>query len=253
MIGKHVRPRQPGSVMPAWPTHASAYKQFFTPHPAVPASACVLAPRHHDEIRQTRLSPQIPAIRNPLYTCVSYGPATTTRHIRHLSDTNHLSSDTKSVEMSNASICVSTPTVQYSFPQPRRNPPTPSHPHKAPPCDSFVSYGPDTAMRRMRRLPDTKEIVSATETVARSYLARDGLPSKFPPHSPQHPRRNTSTSQSLLVVSPLGAKHPRHAPAPSPAQQSEACTTNDIIVHRIPSHPLGWVRVQGTWRANAQH
>ncbi len=64
---------------------------------------------HHDEIRQALSRPQSPAIRRPLYTCVSYAPATTTRQIRHLPDTNHLSPDTKSVEMSN--VLLSGPTT----------------------------------------------------------------------------------------------------------------------------------------------
>ncbi len=55
----------------------------------------------HDDIRQAASSPSFLAIQRPFDTRVSYGPATITRHIRHLSDTNRLSSDTKSVELSN--------------------------------------------------------------------------------------------------------------------------------------------------------
>ena len=61
----------------------------------------------HDEIRQTLFRPQSPSIQHPLYTCVSYGPATTTRQIRHSSDTNRVFS---AMKVSN----VSTPTHSTS-------------------------------------------------------------------------------------------------------------------------------------------
>ncbi len=97
-----------------------------------------LAPRHcppktpaprPDEIRQLYPAPQIPVVHHPFDTCVSYGPATTTLQIRHLSDTNNFSPDTKSVEMSNGPLSgPTTPPAQDSLSTPRRNPPTLSRP-----------------------------------------------------------------------------------------------------------------------------
>ncbi len=57
-----------------------------------------------------------PAIQHQFYTCVSYGPATTTLQIRHLPDTNHLASDTKSVEMSNVLLSGPTTPTRPTFP-----------------------------------------------------------------------------------------------------------------------------------------
>ena len=237
--------------MPPCPTHASAYRQFFTPYPAVAASLRAIAPCHHDEIRQPILPPQSPPSGAHCYTCVSYGPATTTLQIRHLSDTNHFSPATKSVEMCPYLRVDANPS----------NIPSPQHDEIRQP----ISPTQDSPVRLIRQLrPRYRHATNATPSRYEknrfrygdrrtSYLARDRPPSKFRPIRFALHDETRSYLQTLLVISPLAAKHPRHAPAPSPAQQSEACTTNDIIVHRIPSHTLGWVRVRGTWRANAQH
>ena len=114
-------------------------------------------------LRRYPPTPSNPRHQPPFYTCVSYGPDTTTLQIRHLSDTNRVFPATR---VSNAPICVSTPT-RPTFPPPsRRNPPIPLSPRNPLPCDSIVSYGPDTTMRLMRRLPDTKKIAPATNSVA---------------------------------------------------------------------------------------
>ena len=99
----------------------SVARPYLTPRHCPPKTP---APRH-DEIRQLYPAPQIPVIHHPFDTCVSYGPAMTIRQIRHLSDTNNFSSDTKSVEMSNGPLSgLATPPAQDSLSTPRRNPPT---------------------------------------------------------------------------------------------------------------------------------
>ena len=70
----------------------------------------------HDEIRQPLYLAPTPAIQHQFYTCVSYGPATTTLQIRHLPDTNHLAPDTKSVEMSNVLLSGPTTPTRPTFP-----------------------------------------------------------------------------------------------------------------------------------------
>ena len=168
MIRKYVRTPQLDFVMPPCPTHPAPLTQIFALFASLTAFLHAITRPRHDEIRQSPSSPQFPAIRRPLYTCVSYGPATTTLQIRHLSDTNRIFSDTKSVELSNVLLSgPTTPPAPDSRPASRRNPPTMSRPRNLPSCDSIVSYGPDTTMRRMRRLSDTKKIVSAMESVAR--------------------------------------------------------------------------------------
>ena len=79
----------------------------------------------HDEIRQPLYLVPTPAIQHQFDTCVSYGPATTIRQIRHLPDTNRLSSDRKSVELSNVLLSgPTTPPSPGSRSASRRNPPT---------------------------------------------------------------------------------------------------------------------------------
>ena len=122
----------------------------------------------HDEIRQTLSHSQSPAIRRQFYTCVSYDSATTIRQIRHLPDTNHLSSDTKSVEMSNVLLSgPTTPPTPDSRPASRRNPPTTSRPRNLPSWNSLVQYEPATAVERMERLSDTNLKFTATNRVPR--------------------------------------------------------------------------------------
>ena len=138
------------------------------------------APLRHqrDQIRQPLFLAPIPAIQHPFDTCVSYASATTTRQIRHLSDTGRVFSATK---VSNAPICVSTPTRPTFALRSTTKSVTLISPPPTPPCNSFVSYAPDTTMRRMRRPSDTKKIAPATKSVARPYLAYDCLPPKISP------------------------------------------------------------------------
>ena len=104
MIRKHVRPRQPDFVMPPLSATPCSNSQVFTLPTAVVESHHALTTLSHDEIHQPPLSPQLPVIRGLRYTCVSYGPATTTLQMLHFSDTNHRSPDTKSVACSYLSV-----------------------------------------------------------------------------------------------------------------------------------------------------
>ena len=141
-------------------------KSVACPYLSVDAKASNIPVPHHDEIRQASLPPQFPGIRRPLYTCVSYAPATTTLQIRHLSDTNHFSLDTKSVELSNVLLSgPTTPPAPDSRPASRRNPPTPSCPRNLPSWNSLVQYEPAMAVGRMGLLSDTNNILTDTNGV----------------------------------------------------------------------------------------
>ena len=117
MIGKFVNPRQPDSVMPPRPTHPNSDSHIITSPVSAPPSPYVLTARYHDEIRQPFLATQLHAIRSLCYTCVSYGPATTTLQMLHFSDTNHRSPDTKSVACSYLSVA----PVPPGFPPPHHD------------------------------------------------------------------------------------------------------------------------------------
>ena len=120
------------------------------------------------EIRNPRPSPQLPAIQHPLDTCVSYTPATTIRHIRHLPDTNRVFSATR---VSNPPICVSTSTRPTSPPQATTKSAIPFPPPHTAPCHTCVSYGPDTTTLQMLHFSDTNPCSPDTKRVARPYLS----------------------------------------------------------------------------------
>ena len=120
------------------------------------------------EIRHPRPLSPTPAIQHPLYTCVSYGPATTTLQILHLPDTNRVFSATK---VSNPPICVSTPTRPTSPPPTTTKSANPPSPPQTAPCYTCVSYGPDTTMLQMLHLLDTNPCSPDTKSVARPYLS----------------------------------------------------------------------------------
>ena len=89
-----------------------------------------------------------------------------------------------------------------------------------PSCDSFVSYGPDTPMRRMRRLSDTKKIAPATKTVARPiWRATVSHTNSRTIHPNQH-YETRPADQRLFAIRLLAAKRFYvMAPAPRPHQQ----------------------------------
>ncbi len=161
----------------------------------------------------------IPSIPNPspsdpsFDTSVSYDPATATRQIRHLPDTNNLSPDTKSVEMSNAFLSgPATQPAQDSLSTPRRNPPTPQSPPFNRPCYTCVSYGPATTMLLMLLFSDTNRHFSDTRSVARVSPSLSGpwVPTDQHPHTT--PRRNPLTLQppqcpSVELVGPIRASY----------------------------------------------
>ena len=214
---EHARPPQPNFVMPPHPTHHAARRHSCIPlHPYTPSLR-----------RNPPTHPHAP-IPHPFDTCVSYAPAMTIRQIRHLSDTNHLSPDTKSVEMSNVPLSgPTTPPAPDSRPASRRNPPTPSRTQEFTPCNSFVSYGPDTTMRRMRRLPDTNKIATATKSVSRPYLACYYPLPKFPPHTTQPTRRNTI--MTLTIIAPSTKR------VPAQGQNNRVRARRDILVPGLPN------------------
>ena len=139
------------------------------------------APLRHQlyELRHSRLPSQFPSSNTPFDTCVSYAPATTTRQIRHLSDTNCVFSATR---VSNPPICVSTPTRPIFPPHATTKSANPLSLDQTAPGNSFVSYGPDTTMRQMRHPPDTKRIGSATKSVSCPYLSVSPTRPIFPLH-----------------------------------------------------------------------
>ena len=86
-----------------------------------------------------------------------------------------------------------------------------SIPHPpTPPCDSIVSYGAATPMRRMRRISDTKKIVTDTKSVAHPYLAPRHRLHKLPLHA---------TTKSANLITPL--PNPRD---PSPIRHTVSAT-----------------------------
>ena len=140
------------------------------------------APLRHqrDEISHTSFHLQPPAIQHPFDTCVSYASATTTRQIRHLSDTNRVFLATTSVE---CPICVSTPTRPTFALHSTTKSVSLISPPPTPPCNSFVSYGPDTTMLLMLRVSDTNRFSPDMKRVACSYLSVAPVrPISPPPH-----------------------------------------------------------------------
>ncbi len=179
MMQKYVRTAQPDFVMPPRLIHPGAGSHILKPPTALPAFPYAPMPRRHDEILQTQCRPQLPATRRPFDTCVSYDPDTTTRHIRHLPDTNRFSSATR---VSNPPICVSTSTSPKSSDHGTTKSANLLSPGQTAPCNSFVSYGPATTMLLMRRLSDTNRSFPDTNTVARPYLSIAPVRQKFSAH-----------------------------------------------------------------------
>ena len=117
---KSVDPATLNTAKPARHTHApNTARRRQRDLLAAPCRSSIPS-RHHAPLQRrnppTHSSHQHHAAQRPLYTCVSYAPATTTRQIRHFPDTNHVFSATR---VSNPPICVSTPT--------RPTTPSPNH------------------------------------------------------------------------------------------------------------------------------
>ena len=175
------------------------------------------SPPRHDEIRQAPSSYQSPAIQHPFDTCVSYGPDMTIRQIRHLPDTNHLSPDTKNVEMSNVLLSGPTTPTRPTSPLPTTTKSAkPVPPPQSPSVGLFVpiraSYGSGTNGTTFRY----EKIRFTYEPSPTPYLRWHRPPPTFPPHTPKPLRRNTSNESATIVIQPLATHIPRHAPALRP-------------------------------------
>ena len=158
-----------------------AASQSFTLFVSLTAFFHALTRRYCNEIRQALSSPQSPAIRPPFDTCVSYDLDTTTRHIRHLSDTKQLLPDTKSVECPYLPVD-NFPPKNYALNrdeirQPISPPQLPDLHHPRYTC---VSYAPATTMLQMLHFSDTNLCAPDTKSVARPYLTPRHLPSNVP-------------------------------------------------------------------------
>ncbi len=206
---EYVRTSQADFVMPPRPARPVADSRIVTPPTALPASPYALTSLCHDEIRQPQSRPQFPSIQPPFDTCVSYGPATATLHIRHLSDTNRVFSATR---VSNSPICVSTPT------RPALPPPTTTKSAKHGPHPGIHPMQP-VCQLRPRYDHETNETPLRYEEKRYSYEERltplSGVrlsTTQSPAHTPRQLLRNTAGKQRFSSCSPSQQTSPFHAP-----------------------------------------
>ena len=98
MMRKHAKLRQVEYGTQPRRTTPGANSQIVILLASTAAFLCAFPHYRPDESRQSPSSPQMTALRHLFDTCVTYGPATTARQIRHFSDTKRFAPDTKSVE-----------------------------------------------------------------------------------------------------------------------------------------------------------
>ncbi len=218
MPRNYVRTRQSDVVTPTRPTSSGADSPNLPaarPHSCIPLRPPTYC---HDEIRQPSSSPQHPAIQPPIrHMCQlrpSYDHSTNSTPFRY--ESRFLSYDR--CRMSYLRVDTAPPNIPAQRPAEIRQP-SPTRPSRLP-CDSFVSYGPDTPMRRMRRLSDTKKLAPATTTVARPiWRATVSNTNSRPIHLNQH-YETRPADQRLFAIRLLPAKRFHvMAPAPRPHQQ----------------------------------
>ena len=173
MIRNHSATKQPDFVAPP---NTGAHPPMQPNHPAAHRRICIPLPANTAPPRRNPPTPNLaPIPRRPtpiLHMCqlrLRYDHSTLSTPLRY----KQTRSSYDGCRMP-LSACRRQP-VQHPRPQPRRNPSTTSGAPKSTPCNAFVSYGPDTTMRRMRRLPDTNKFVPATKSVACPYLAGRSL------------------------------------------------------------------------------